>query len=142
MISAFVDSSVLFAAALSSSGASREILRYGIRGTVDLTISDLVLEEVRRNLVAKRPKAVTLMEVLIEAVRFRVVNPSKRDVARAAQYTALKDAPIVAAAGRANVDYLVSLDRRHLVGQTVITQASGLNIVLPEELLRLIREER
>jgi hypothetical protein len=49
-------------------------------------------------------------------VPFETVHPSKEQVLGAAQYTAVKDAPIVAAAKRARADYLVSLDRRHLVG--------------------------
>jgi predicted nucleic acid-binding protein len=51
-----------------------------------------------------------------------------------------KDAPIVAAAKRAKVDYLVSLDRRHLVGNKEIEHRSGVKIVLPEELLALLRQ--
>jgi hypothetical protein len=57
-------------------------------------------------------------------------------------YTHLKDAPIVAAAKRAEVDYLVSLDRKHLVGKADVADRSRLNIVLPSELLRTVREER
>jgi hypothetical protein len=40
---------------------------------------------------------------------------------------------------RAQGDFLVSLDRRHLVGQPDIAQRSGLRIVLPEELLEALR---
>jgi predicted nucleic acid-binding protein len=60
---------------------------------------------------------------------------------QAAEYCALKDAPIVAAAKRAQVDYLVSLDRRHLVGVKEVAQRSGLKIVLPSELLEKIRRQ-
>ena len=49
-------------------------------------------------------------------------------------------AAIVAAAKTAEVDYLVSLDRRHLVGVAEVAQGSGLTIMLPEELLRRMRE--
>lgn len=42
-------------------------------------------------------------------------------------YTALKDGPIVAAAKRAQVDYLVSLNRRHLVGVAEVAQRSGVS---------------
>jgi len=53
MIRAFVDASVLFAAAYSETGASREIIRQAIRGKIQLVASQLVLEEARRNLQAK-----------------------------------------------------------------------------------------
>ncbi len=60
----------------------------------------------------------------------------------AATYTFLKDAPIVAAAKKATVDYLVSLDRKHLVGVQEVAQGSGLTIVLPEALLDAIRRQQ
>ena len=140
MIRAFLDTSVLYAAAYSETGASREILRQAIRGAVGLVISQLVLEEARRNLQAKAPEVLTDLDRLCEAVDFEIVRPTVRDIKAAAQYIVPKDAPIVAAAKRAQVDFLVSLDRRHLVGQPDITQRSGLRIVLPDELLEEIRK--
>jgi len=59
MIRAFLDTSVLYAAAYSETGASREILRQAVRGAVGLVISQLVLEEARRNLQAKAPEVLT-----------------------------------------------------------------------------------
>ena len=57
----------------------------------------------------------------------------------AARYTELKDAPIVAAARRTHVDYLVSLDRRHLVDVPEVALRSGLKIILPGALLAHLR---
>jgi len=140
MMRAFLDTSVLFAAAYSETGASREIIRQAIRGAVDLVTSPLVLEEARRNLQAKAPEVLSDLDRLCEAVGFEIVRPTKRDIKVAMQYVVSKDAPIVAAAKRAQVDFLVSLDRRHLVGQPDIAQRSGLKIVLPDELLEEIRQ--
>ena len=69
------------------------------------------------------------------------LSANKQQVLEAAAYIALKDAPIVAAAKHAQADYLVSLDRRHLVGLPDIAGKSGLNIVLPSELLEEIRNQ-
>ena len=57
MIRAFLDSSVLIAASYSPAGASREIIRLAIPGAIILVTSDLVLEEVERNLAGKAPEA-------------------------------------------------------------------------------------
>lgn len=46
----FLDSSVVIAACLSRRGASHELIQQGLRGTVTLVISDIVLEETERNL--------------------------------------------------------------------------------------------
>ena len=142
MIRAFIDSSVFFSACLSAQGASREILLERLRGTVLPVLSDLVLEETERNLVAlprRAAEAVAAFHLLVSAVPFQVTNPTVQEVLAVAQYVVLKDAPIVAAALTAHVDHLVSLDRRHLVGVREVSRRSGLSIVLPEELLRYLR---
>jgi len=139
MIRAFVDSSVLFSACLSTRGASHEIIRESERGNVDLVISRLVLQEAKRNLAQKAPQAVPLFSQFLTAVSFELVRPTKQEVLQAAAYTKLKDAPIVAAAKKAQVDFLVSLDRRHLVGIQILQKSSGLTIVLPETLLSRLR---
>jgi predicted nucleic acid-binding protein len=141
MIRAFVDASVLFAASLSPTGASREIIRQAVRGQVTLVASKLVYEEVEKNLADKAPEALPAFRQFLATVPFETVRPTKRQVLQAARYSALKDAPIVAAAKRARVDYLVSLDRRHLVGVPEVAQRSGLRIVLPSEFLGEVRRQ-
>ena len=142
MIRAFLDTSVLFAASYSPTGASRELIRLAFQGQVQLVISDDVLEEARRNLAAKLPNALDLFQQIVELIPFEIVTPTLAEVQRAAMYTEHKDAPIVAAAINAQVDYLTSLDRRHLVDAPEVTEGSGLNIVLPYELLEIIRQQR
>lgn len=141
MIRAFIDASVLFAAAYSTTGASREILRLTLREQVRLVCSEFAYKEARRNLERKAPKVVSDLETFWDTVDFEVVRPTKRQVQQAMQYTVAKDAPIVAAAKTAQVDYLVTLDRRHLFGRPEVAEGSGLTIVLPEELLEEIREQ-
>ena len=142
MIRAFLDASVLFAASYSPTGASREIIHLAFQGKVQLVVSDDVLEEAEKNLALKYPATLEVFYQIIQAVPFEKVTPTPKDVQRAASYTATKDAPIVAAAKRAQVDFLVSLDRRHLVGVPEVVQQSGLKIVLPEELLGKIRKSQ
>ncbi len=139
MTRAFIDASVLFAASYSSAGASREIIRLAFQGEVQLVISDDVLREAEKNLALKYPIAVAVLHEVVEALPLDEVVPTAEEVQQAASYTAAKDAPIVAAAKKAGVDYLVSLDRRHLVGIPQVAQRSGLRIVLPEEFLAEIR---
>lgn len=135
----FIDASVLFSACYSDRGASFEIFRLCLQGDLQLAISDFVLEEVRRNLAAKSPESLRLFETFRNAANMEVVNPSRAQVIEAAGYTELKDAPVVAAARLAGVDYLVSLDRRHLVDRPEVARRSGLDIVLPETVLHVIR---
>lgn len=46
---------------------------------------------------------------------------------------------MVAAAKRSEADFLVSLDRRHLVDRPEVARRARIRIVLPEVVLRIIR---
>ena len=101
MIRAFVDANVFFSACFSAHGASREILRECLRGRVQLVISDVVVEEVRRNLGMSPRNPATLLDWLqrfLETIPFEWVQATERQVHEAEQYTEPKDAAIVAAA--------------------------------------------
>jgi uncharacterized protein len=141
MIRVFIDANVLFAAALLLTGASHEILREGIRGNVSLIVCDYVLREAERNLDRKQPLALPALQALLEALAPAVVNPTQQQVIAATTYTEAKDAPVIAAAQHAEVDFLVTLDRRHLINRPEVAQASGLRIVLPEQFLEELRRD-
>ena len=85
MIRAFLDASVLFSAADSKNGASREIVRLGIRGHVELWVSAYVLEEARRNLATKAPEAVPVFENLLQAAGFHEASPTAAQVREIAE---------------------------------------------------------
>ena len=135
----FLDASVIFAAALSPKGASREIIRLALQGDIQIVLSIVVIEEARRNLARKAPEALPLFEAFLEALPYECVDPSAAEVRAMAAHVVLKDAPIVAAAHRARVDMLVSLDRKHLVGVPGLEQVARTKIVLPADALREIR---
>lgn len=137
---AFLDASVLFSAAYSKTGASREIIRLGIQGEIQLVISDLVCNEALLNLKKKAPKVAPYLLTLFNIVPFKIMHPSKKEVLAAMEYTEFKDAPVVAAALCAKVKYLVSLDQAHLVGVSAVEQGSGLSILLPGDYLKLLRK--
>lgn len=137
----FIDASVLFSACYSETGASREIILKGVRGELELVISDYVKEEVERNLKEKAPKALPFLHQFLDAVPFKITKPTVKEVEKAASFVDLEDAPIVAAAKHVKSDYLVSLDRDHLVG-IVDGRKSRVKIVLPGELLKDLRETK
>jgi len=138
----FLDASALFAAALSATGGSRELIRLAYEGELDLVVSDVVLEEARRNLHAKAPAALPAFDAFVSTAPFTVVDATRTQVKAMARHTALKDAPIVAAAMRAQAGCLVSLDRQHLVGNTALEQAAGLRILTPGDALQLFRQSK
>lgn len=139
MIRLFLDASALFSAALSPTGGSREIMRLGYEGEVELFVSEFVLEEARRNLLAKVPRALPAFEAFVATAPFTVVDATRAQVVSMARHCVLKDAPVVAAAKRARVDCIVSLDRKHLVGNRALEQAAKLRILTPGAALNLLR---
>jgi predicted nucleic acid-binding protein len=136
-----VDASVLFAASYSATGTARDLLVAGSEGRVTLLVSDFILLEVQRNLTRRYPDKLPVYETLVKNTPLTVVNPSKEEVLTAAQYTVLKDAPVIAAAIKANTEYLATYDRKHLIDPPEISEKSGLRITTPDRILQAIQEQ-
>lgn len=139
MTRVFIDSSVFFSAAYSSRGHARDLIMMALRGEVDLVLSKLVIEETRRNLASNMPDSLSFMEFILESVPYEIVQPLKEQVLEAGKYTALKDAPIAAAAKGANVEMLVTLDRKHLLGKPNLVRYVGSDIITPKEAVKRIK---
>jgi predicted nucleic acid-binding protein len=137
----FIDSSVLYSAVYSAKGHSRDLLWMALQGEIILVASHLVLDEVRRNISENAPEVLDLLDYLIELLPLEIVNPSREEVLAAAQWITLKDAPIVAAAKRAQADILVTLDKKHLLGKPEIRQFAGMEIITPQDAFRFLRHK-
>ncbi len=139
MTKVFLDSSVLFSAIFSKKGYARNLFELAENGSIELIISDYVLEEVKRNLKNKAVGLLDLLETFIDVIPIKVVkSPSKNLVIKAVKYTHVKDAAVVASALEQKVDYLVSYDRKDLTENKKVKQKSGLKIVFPKEIVVLL----
>jgi predicted nucleic acid-binding protein len=135
----FLDSSVLYAAAFSATGPARRLIRKGLEGSITLVISDLVLEETKRNLSKNAPEILPYFTVLADLLSPFITNPTKAAVLKAAQIVHLKDALIVAAAAKANAEYLARHDVKHLLKQAqAIADAYGITVLAPAELVSIL----
>ncbi len=135
----FLDSSVLYAAAFSPTGPARRLILKGLEGSVTLTISDLVLEETKRNLTKNAPLALPYFTILADLFSPFITNPTKAEVLKATQIVHLKDAPIVAAAAKGKADYLATHDVKHLLSYAqAIEAAYGITVIAPSELLSIL----
>lgn len=126
-----------FAATLSPTGGSAELIRRLHHRQVRIVISRHVITEVTRNLQKKNDAAAlqTFFD-LLAVVQPDTMQPPKRAIEQASQVIHEKDARILAAAKSANCDALVTLDRRHFLKPQVTEFARPMSIVLPEDLLR------
>jgi predicted nucleic acid-binding protein len=137
--SVFLDSSVLYAAAFSDTGPARWLLMKGFAGHITLCISDLVLEETKRNLAKNAPLALPYFTIIADLLAASVTRPTKAEVLRAAQIVHFKDAAIVAAAAKGKAEYLATHDVKHLVNHArEIEQAYGITVLTPAEVLSVL----
>jgi predicted nucleic acid-binding protein len=140
VISVFVDSSVLIAAAISATGAGRELILLGLHGDVRLMLSTFVLVETQRNLTRKQPAALPMYELFAETLSSAIVDPPESFVREVARSVEPKDAPIVAAAVQARAEYLATWDRKHLLSRKERIEASfPISVVTPDRVLEVIR---
>ena len=79
------------------------------------------------------------LELLLITLPYELVRPSKEEVLESAIHVALKDAPIVAAARKAKVDLLVTMDQKHILGKPELANYAGLQIVTPKEAMAILR---
>jgi predicted nucleic acid-binding protein len=135
----FLDTSALIAGVVSSTGAAHEVLRLAEAGLIELVISRQVLIEADRNLSTKLPAVVPDYERLLKALKPSVVeDPAPEAVEEARLVIHHNDAPILAAAREANVDYLVSWNTKHFPTRSVKDFVT-FPVVTPGELLTAFR---
>jgi predicted nucleic acid-binding protein len=135
----FLDSSVLYAAAFSATGPARRLLLSGFAGRITLLISDLVLEETKRNLAKNAPAALPFFAIIADLLSGETTRPTKADVLQAAQLVHLKDAPIVAAAAKGKADFLATHDVKHLLAHAQpIERAYGVTVLTPADVLSVL----
>ncbi|MBI5410657.1 MAG: PIN domain-containing protein [Nitrospirae bacterium] len=135
----FLDTSALIAGIVSPTGAAREVLRLAEARLIHLVVSRQALTEADRNLAAKLPVLLPEYSALLRAFDPLVVeDPDRAAVREATKVIHHKDAPILAAALAAHVDYLVSWNTRHFQ-TSAVRRFVPFPIVTPGEFLQAFR---
>ncbi|MDE3034557.1 MAG: PIN domain-containing protein [Nitrospirota bacterium] len=136
----FLDTSALIAGIASQTGAAREVLRLAEARLIEPVLSRQVLTEADRNIAVKLPTILDEYHGLLEHLAPMIVeDPSREAVQEAARVIHRNDAPILAAAKQANVDFLVTWNTRDFLAAKVRTWAS-FPVMTPGEFLRTFRE--
>jgi predicted nucleic acid-binding protein len=114
----FLDTSVLFAAVWSESGGSRLILKLGEAGAVALWVGPTVLREAEAVLRRKSPGSRPQMALLLDRAWVQTGPEVGTEVLAQARSIVdyLPDTQVLAEAVEIGVNYFVSLDQKHLVG--------------------------
>lgn len=140
-INLFLDSSALFAGIVSAAGAARVLLLLGETAHITLTISEQVVAETEQALARKLPHALADVRQAILLSQARIVrDPPMQEVQSHLDLISdPADVPILLAAMRARVDYLVTLNRRHFIDDPQVAVRSGLRIGTPGDALHFVR---
>lgn len=133
----FLDSSVIISGLFSHLGASYKILELCCQQKLQPQICGQVLVETERNIAAKIPAALPNYLAIINGLNtLEVSAPTLREVKAAQEIINPKDAPILAAAIKAQSDYFITLDVKHF-DLLEVKEKSGLNIMTPGKFVKL-----
>ena len=135
-IKVFIDTNVLIAGVNSVTGASATILDLCEARVLQMVVSRQVLIEADRNFAAKFPQLVgRFRQFMHNLAPLMVEDPTPESMEKAATIIDRKDAPILAAAQNANVDFLITLDKKHFLNPKT-RQKVMLKVVNPIEFLQ------
>lgn len=136
-----LDSSVIVSALLSSTGASAEIINLAENKKIMILLPRYIEEEVEDVLERKFPFAISnFRELSEEGIFHSKKNPGKSQVSKARKIIKdPDDAPILASAMKAKVDYLVTLDQKDFIADPEVAAKSKLKITTPGVLVKLLR---
>jgi predicted nucleic acid-binding protein len=128
-IKVFLDTSALFSAVHSETGGARLILKLGEAGAVELWTGPWVLREAEAVLERKSPSSKPYFALLLDRSHIQVGPEADAAALEAASAVIAypPDAQILAEAFSLGVDYLVSFDRAHLVGNP---QTASLRLIV------------
>jgi len=142
-ISAFLDSSALFAGIWSAEGGGRMILKLGEAGAIRLLVSLQVLDEIESALRRKAPDMLGLLALLLDRSGVEVVPSPISEAVRDSQALTghLGDAQVLAAAQATGADYLVTLDRKHFLDNQTLRNAVPFPVGTPGDFLAWYRRQ-
>lgn len=142
-VSTFLDTSALFAGIWSSTGGSGKTLKLGEAGLVEILLSSQVLKEIESVIKKKSPDNIGYLTLLLDRSGVRVVvNPNEDLIKRWINYVAHPgDAEVIAAAWSNQVDFFVTLDRKHFIKNQSLTEKVPFPIGTPGDFLTWYREQ-
>jgi predicted nucleic acid-binding protein len=136
-----LDANVLFSAAFSETGGARMLFRLAEIKSIQILISSSVLSEADKALRRKAPDALGHLAVLLNEASCQVIDNAPWAEVEAWNEIVdyLPDAGVIAAAVGAEADYLVTLDRQHILDNKRLTQAVPLPVGTPGDCLAWLR---
>lgn len=129
----FFDSSVLISASISATGKSRYLLNLSDKNKIKGISSRYAVLESERALIKKLPEALLMFQKVIQEANLEILDFPKNIVKYEKMIKDKADAPILASAIEAKVDYLVTLNRKHFLSDKELQSKVDFKIIKPEE---------
>ncbi len=137
----YLDTSVIFAGIWSAKGGGRMLLRLGEAGAISLVTNRLAIQELEGALRTRAPQSLGALALLLDRSDITVVGEP-----RAANRSAARslvdhpaDADILASAMGDDIEYFVTLDRKHFLDNEKLMHTLAFKIGTPGECLEWIR---
>jgi predicted nucleic acid-binding protein len=113
----FLDTSVIFAGVLSSTGGARKLFLLAEAGIIKLVVGPTVLKGCEEVIRRKTPDSLPVLARLLDAAPAETASaPTRRHIASARSYVRYSpDAQVLAEAIAANPDWFVTHDRAHFL---------------------------
>lgn len=141
-INLFLDSSALFSGIVSSTDGARALLLLAETNQILITISEQVVAETERAIARKLPVALADLREAILASKVQIVHDPTPTEVQANQHliSHASDVPILLAAMKADVDFVVTHNRIHFIDDPEVSVRSGLKIGTPGDALLWVRD--
>ncbi|MEK7617531.1 MAG: putative toxin-antitoxin system toxin component, PIN family [Patescibacteria group bacterium] len=138
----FLDANVWFSAAMSPQGGSFLICRLAEAGLIQAFANNHVLEEAERNLLLKALKKLNDYYRLIKtaAPKISTISPNPVLVKKLDGLLPAKDMPVLAGALDAEADFLVSLDKKHILQPKLKNLDWPFQILSTKEFFKIFRK--
>jgi putative PIN family toxin of toxin-antitoxin system len=132
----FLDSSVIIAALLSTTGASAKILTLSEGGIVEAYVTDEVVEEVLDVVQRKFPEALSLVKELLKKTCTCIKATKGKMKGNPQEWIKdPKDVKILLGAKQCKVDVLLTLDLKDFIKDKSVAEKSQLKIQTPGDFL-------
>lgn len=134
LLTVFLDASVILAGMASPLGGSGFLLQAARKKKIILIATPLIINEVNRHLTKLKLQSKQLKTLLNRRIIRLVKDPDETIIARCRRLTGdPDDAHVLAGAILANVNFLLSLDKKHVLTKRVKKHLSPIRVLSPKQ---------
>lgn len=133
-LTVFLDASVILAGLASPQGGSGFLLQAAKQKKITLIATPLIINEVNRHLPKLKLQSKQLKALLNRQVIRLIKDPDEAVISRCRRLTAdPDDAHVLAGTILANVNFLLSLDKKHILTKRVKKHLSPIRVLSPKQ---------